>query len=72
MILGYGIIAVPTGIVSVELQQAVRRNRELRCPACGLTQHEIDAAYCRLCGGTLHQGEVATHGDSRKPFPPKT
>lgn len=54
MIMGYGIIAVPTGIVSVELAQASRAVRaEKRCPGCGLESHETDARFCRLCGDTL-------------------
>ncbi|MBI1176115.1 ion transporter [bacterium] len=53
MILGYGVIAVPTGIVSVELQQAARRFAKRRCPQCGLAQHEQDAHFCRACGSQL-------------------
>lgn len=54
MIMGYGIIAVPTGIVSVELQEATRRRREgKRCEECGLEGHEIDAFFCKRCGHQL-------------------
>lgn len=56
MILGYGIIAVPTGIVTTELTRAgfggpqrVRRP----CPSCGTETHEADATHCRRCGTTL-------------------
>ncbi|MDJ0869311.1 MAG: ion transporter [Myxococcota bacterium] len=56
MILGYAIIAVPTGIVSAEM--AAARDRELdhsrlACHACGVADHAVDAQYCRRCGGTL-------------------
>jgi len=56
MILGYGIIAVPTGIVTVELGRssaaaAAVRSRE--CRRCGLTGHERDARYCKQCGEKL-------------------
>ena len=53
MIMGYGIIAVPTGIVSVELGNEVRAARERRCPACGHVGHDPDAQFCKRCGATL-------------------
>ena len=54
MILGYGIIAVPTGIVSVELAGAVRRGVTTRaCPQCGAGGHDGDAEYCKYCGSEL-------------------
>lgn len=57
MLLGYGIIAVPTGIVSVELARATERqarNRGLRaCPACGGEFHALEAKYCMHCGEML-------------------
>ena len=53
MILGYGIIAVPTGIVSVELAHASRAVSRQACPACGTEGHDVDAKYCKYCGGRL-------------------
>jgi len=54
MIMGYGIIAVPTGIVSVELAQATRQAIDPRaCPGCGLQGHDLDAVHCKHCGSTL-------------------
>lgn len=54
MILGYGIIAVPTGIVSVELHEASQRSRlESRCRNCQLSSHDSDARYCKRCGSDL-------------------
>jgi len=54
MILGYGIIAVPTGIVSVELAGVTRRTITARaCPDCGATGHDHDAAHCKFCGARL-------------------
>ena len=52
MILGYGIIAVPTGIVSVELAHAGRVSRQA-CPSCGAEGHDDDATYCKDCGARL-------------------
>ena len=54
MIMGYGIIAVPTGIVTVELaNQARQRFSALTCPGCGRENHEEDAAFCSGCGEKL-------------------
>jgi voltage-gated potassium channel len=54
MILGYGIIAVPTGIVTVELAQARRaRVSTEACPECGAGGHDADADFCKFCGGKL-------------------
>lgn len=55
MIMGYGIIAVPTGIFAAELGQVMGRRRRLdrACPRCELASHEEDARFCRRCGGEL-------------------
>lgn len=54
MVLGYGIIAVPTGIVSVELSRAAGTPVTTQaCQACGRGGHLHDALYCRRCGGKL-------------------
>lgn len=54
MILGYSIIAVPTGIMSVELSRAVRNLEEqLFCSSCGHHIKEIDANFCTKCGAPL-------------------
>jgi voltage-gated potassium channel len=53
MILGYGIIAVPTGIVTVELAQASRAVSSQACPACGAEGHDEDATHCKYCGAAL-------------------
>ena len=57
MITGYGIIAVPTGIVTVELGRASMppaAPSSLRlCPACGRAGHDADAAHCKHCGARL-------------------
>ena len=50
MIMGYGIIAVPTGIVSAEIARA---GRAVACPNCGVLQHDADARYCKRCGAPL-------------------
>ncbi|HEU4698645.1 MAG TPA: ion transporter [Gemmatimonadales bacterium] len=61
MVLGYGIIAVPTGIVTLELDRAARAGAGLArrpCPGCGVERHAADARYCRYCGTPLPLGEL--------------
>ena len=54
MILGYGIIAVPTGIVTVEMSNAMRAGTHHRvCETCAAEIHDGDADYCKKCGGKL-------------------
>jgi voltage-gated potassium channel len=59
MIIGYGIIAVPTGIVTAELSRFHAGTRAEPpsdrgpCPNCGLRGHDPDAAYCKQCGTSL-------------------
>jgi voltage-gated potassium channel len=54
MMLGYGILAVPTGIFTAELASAMRSNYvERKCPACNKNRHEADAGYCSACGHSL-------------------
>lgn len=53
MILGYCIIAVPTGIVSAELVRPVGRVSTEACPACSREGHEPDARHCKHCGAAL-------------------
>jgi len=53
MILGYGIIAVPTGIVSYEMARGATPASKRLCAACGLQLHDKDAAYCKHCGAPL-------------------
>jgi voltage-gated potassium channel len=60
MIIGYGIIAVPTGIVTAEY--ARRKNKSILeggkistqvCPSCASEGHDHDAKYCKYCGELL-------------------
>lgn len=55
MLLGYTIIAVPTGIVSVQMHNEIRRVHvgERRCPQCGKGGHREVADYCWHCGHML-------------------
>lgn len=56
MIIGYGIIAVPTGIVTVEMSQAAWRSKPIStqaCPECSAEGHDHDATHCKYCGSGL-------------------
>ena len=54
MITGYAIIAVPTGIVTVELSHAFRRKISTQaCPECSAEGHDSDAKFCKYCGSRL-------------------
>lgn len=62
MIMGYGIIAVPTGIVGVEMVKSGTPNPPVRapnvvrthCDNCGLSGHIEGSNYCRNCGAQLN------------------
>ncbi len=54
MLIGYSIIAIPTGIISAEISQEMRRNRDLRrCSNCLKSGHDTDANFCYQCGNEL-------------------
>ena len=54
MLIGWGILAVPTGIVTAEMTvQSLGRAAGGTCPGCGATGHDSDAAFCRRCGVRL-------------------
>lgn len=54
MLLGYSILAVPTGIITAELNQEMKAHRTLvLCPNCTKPGHETDALFCKHCGSEL-------------------
>jgi voltage-gated potassium channel len=54
ILLGYSIIAVPTGILTAYMSQELQRNRERRnCEQCQRGGHETDSAFCKFCGSLL-------------------
>lgn len=59
MILGYAIIAVPTGIISVEMVKASgtlkEKGKEKKCPECQKSGHDERATYCKYCGAKLNK-----------------
>ena len=64
MLLGWGILAVPTGIVTAEMMvkrwMPARSTR--RCPTCGSDGHEPRAAFCKDCGARLDAASAAATG----------
>jgi len=58
MILGYGIIAVPTGIFSAHLIKLYGDKDKpvstQACQACSAEGHDVDASYCKCCGSKLN------------------
>ncbi|WNK19484.1 ion transporter [Halomonas piscis] len=57
MLLGYSIIAVPTGVFSAQVIRSIRAERysDEACPGCGHDHHEKRAYYCLLCGTWLDE-----------------
>ncbi|MCG9678407.1 MULTISPECIES: ion transporter [Vibrio] len=54
MLMGYSIIAVPTGIITAELHQEMNAHKSLvRCPNCSRSGHDSDAIHCKHCGSKL-------------------
>ncbi|MFZ9012337.1 MAG: potassium channel family protein, partial [Anaerohalosphaeraceae bacterium] len=51
MLMGYSIIAVPTGIVTAQIVQTPKKSHT--CPTCNYTQHDSDANFCNKCGAQL-------------------
>lgn len=66
MLIGYTIIAVPTGIVSATMVNQHRRMRKLRCPRCRKKGHDESAEYCKYCGWELSRPYVNSHAKPEK------
>lgn len=54
MLMGWGVLAVPTGIVTAEMtSQRLRAAPDHRCASCRSGEHAADALFCRICGTRL-------------------
>ena len=66
MLTGYSIIAIPTGIITAELANEMRRDKSVYpCPNCVKAGHDIDAIHCKWCGsglGNMRELETGTGG----------
>lgn len=54
MLLGYTIIAVPTGIVSVSMMKEYKKIKDRACPSCKKKGHDENAIFCKHCGNKLN------------------
>ncbi|MEM9758878.1 MAG: ion transporter [Pseudomonadota bacterium] len=60
MLVGYAIIAVPTGIFTSNMMTRRRLTKSgapMNCPQCARAGHELDASFCRFCGASLKEEE---------------
>ncbi|MBF90327.1 MAG: ion transporter [Flavobacteriales bacterium] len=56
MIMGYGIIAVPTGIVSADMAKHSSKSISTQaCRSCSKDGHDVDATHCKFCGEQLNE-----------------
>lgn len=55
MILGYGIIAVPTGIVSNAIARASTKTNTQSCRQCSKEGHDDNAVFCKFCGSKINE-----------------
>ena len=55
MIIGYAIIAVPTGLISGEIVMSAKKKSQNTqvCQNCLCDEHDTDAKYCKICGEKL-------------------
>ncbi|QHE93800.1 ion transporter [Pandoraea fibrosis] len=64
MLLGYSVIAIPTGIMGAEIHSAMRKNAVTTrtCQQCLTEGHDADASYCKHCGSELapYQSDTPT------------
>lgn len=54
MIVGYGIIAVPTGIISAEYSKTTK-NKQMKCPGCKESEHLQNSNFCHRCGNSFNE-----------------
>ncbi|MFT5125541.1 MAG: voltage-gated potassium channel [Candidatus Omnitrophota bacterium] len=68
MILGYGMIAVPTGIVTAEMTLHHHKKVARICPVCEERHHAHDAKFCKSCGEALieHVRPTRFEGPTRR------
>jgi voltage-gated potassium channel len=57
MIVGYAIIAIPTGIVTAEIAMRNSSVTTQACPECSKEGHDFDSKHCKYCGALLHDDD---------------
>ena len=54
ILIGYSIIAIPTGLITTHMTSALNRRRQQRlCPQCQQGDHDDNARFCHACGHAL-------------------
>lgn len=66
MLIGYTIIAVPTGIVSATMVSEHKKMEKRRCPRCHRDGHDFEALYCKYCGARLKKSEPDKVNEERR------
>lgn len=62
MLMGYSIIAIPTGIITAELANEMQRKKVVsHCPNCGKSGHDMDAIHCKWCGANMESNQTLAH-----------
>jgi voltage-gated potassium channel len=60
MVIGHSLIILPTRVLPAELVGAARRQiTSQHCPECTREGHDVHAAFCKCCGGSLLPGRRA-------------
>ncbi|MDX1479245.1 MAG: ion transporter [Saprospiraceae bacterium] len=69
MLVGYSIIAVPTGIVTAQVlkESSLRKQRLIECRRCGQNEHLPNARYCNRCGDRIEQPSDSSPGSVMAP-----
>ncbi|HNQ12249.1 MAG TPA: ion transporter [Bacteroidia bacterium] len=69
MLIGYSIIAIPTGIVSLELSKTIEPAKKVKtkeCLECKSLGHDQDAQYCKHCGYSFDPEEYEKEKEEEK------
>ena len=54
ILIGYSVIAIPTGLITTHMSSAFQsRKQQRKCPRCHQGEHELNARYCHRCGNPL-------------------
>jgi len=58
ILIGYSVIAIPTGILTAQMSNELQQKKRARCcPRCHLQDHNAEAHYCMRCGERLPPSE---------------
>ena len=66
MLIGYTIIAVPTGIVSATMVSEHKKLEKRRCPRCNREGHDFEAQYYKYCGAKLKKEKTEEPANERR------